>query len=113
MQALRVCRTRFYRLQRISKLSQHNLLQQRNLSMKSYVNVKKYPRSLSILHWTIAAGILSCFGLIEVKKREPKGSKRIGTLMHYHKSIGLLLGGLVAVRVGVRAISTITGRIPG
>merc|ERR1719384_479891 len=61
----------------------------------------------------MAAGILSCFALIEVKKRQPKGSKLIGPLMHYHKSIGLLMGGFIVARLGLRAISKIPKPMEG
>ena len=62
----------------------------------------RYARSLSIIHWTMAAGVLSGFALIEVKKRQPKDSALIGPLMHWHKSIGLLMGGFIAARIGLR-----------
>ena len=76
----------------------------RNISFSSS---KRYARSLSIVHWSMAAGVISCFALIEIKKREPKGSSKIGPLMKYHKSIGLLMMGFIGIRVGLRLITRI------
>eukprot|EP00484_Ammonia_sp_Unknown_P028453 CAMPEP_0197031716 /NCGR_PEP_ID=MMETSP1384-20130603/10636_1 /TAXON_ID=29189 /ORGANISM="Ammonia sp." /LENGTH=180 /DNA_ID=CAMNT_0042461283 /DNA_START=277 /DNA_END=819 /DNA_ORIENTATION=+ len=61
----------------------------------------------------MAAGILSAFALIEVKKRQPKGSDLIGPLMHWHKSIGVLCGGLVIARLGLRFTTKIPAMVEG
>eukprot|EP00483_Globobulimina_turgida_P011082 UN11103 len=55
-----------------------------------------------LFHSAMAVGVLSCFALIEYKKRQPKGAPIIGTLMHYHKSIGLLMAPLILTRIGLR-----------
>ena len=73
----------------------------------------RYARSLSVVHWCMAGGVLSCFGLVEYKKRQPKDSQLIGPLMHYHKSMGLLMAGLIATRVGLRVVTRAPPHLAG
>ncbi len=61
----------------------------------------------------MTGGIISCFGLVEIKKRRPKGDPYIKPLMHWHKSIGILMLGFSAARVGLRGISKIPKPITG
>jgi len=73
----------------------------------------RYARSLSIVHWCVAAGVLSCFATVEIKKRQPKGSEYIGPLMKYHKSFGLLVAGMVAARVVLRVATRKPAHLEG
>ena len=106
MQALKLCRLTPRQIIINSSLrpTTSNLLN--NLNRRRFSS-SRYARSLSIVHWTMGLGVLSCFALIEIKKREPKGSPRIGPLMHYHKSIGLLMAPLLLTRVGLRLVTKI------
>ena len=97
-------RTPIRRLIKPVNTLQTSYIIRRNISFSS---TKRYARSLSIVHWFMAGGVLSCFALIEVKKREPKGSNKIGPLMKAHKSIGLLMFGFIGLRVGLRVITKI------
>merc|ERR1719445_2728520 len=113
MQTIRACHVQLYRIKRASHLSPR-LARRRCSSTPSKPQPRlRYARSLSVVHWCMAGGILSCFGLVEYKKRQPKDSKLIGPLMHYHKSIGLLLAGLIATRVGLRVITRAPPHLKG
>eukprot|EP01083_Nonionella_stella_P035943 98054_1 len=108
MQALRhSLHTNIYRQSHRVPTSYQYLIR-RNMSTPT-----RYSSPLSIVHWCMAAGILTCFATIEVKKRQPKGSALIGPLMHYHKSVGLLMLGFVSVRVGLRLFSKIPPPVAG
>jgi cytochrome b561 len=61
---------------------------------------------MSWFHWGMAAGILSCFGLIQWKQRTQDKDLQ-ANLMFYHKSIGLLLLGAAVPRLLVRAVSKV------
>ena len=108
MQVVKACRTPITRCSTAARLSTKKnsccYIIRGNISFSSR---QRYARSLSIVHWLMAGGVLSCFGLIEIKKRQPKGSKLIGPLMFYHKSIGALLMGFIAARVGLRFVTKI------
>eukprot|EP01084_Bolivina_argentea_P278084 474935_1 len=110
MQALQLCRSKCYRIKALPRVC-HQRIIYRNMTLFS--SPKRYSKSLSIVHWCMAGGILSCIGLVEVKKRRPKGDPYIKPLMNYHKSIGMLMFGFIAVRIGLRGISKIPKPING
>ena len=101
MQVIRSCRSQ---IQRLGKSSRSHIvpyrMAQRNFTIRAAP--LRYARSVSIAHWCVAAGVLSCFATVEIKKRQPKDSQYIGPLMNYHKSFGLLVAGFVAARVALR-----------
>lgn len=101
MQVARACRTQLQRLGKVQRVrSLPNRMAHRNFTVQAAP--LRYARSLSITHWCVAAGILSCFATVEIKKRQPKDSQYIGPLMKYHKSFGLLVAGFVAARIVLR-----------
>lgn len=71
-----------------------------------------YARSLQYMHWVMAAGIMSCVGLVKSAQwSENKDLK--GTLMHYHKSFGLLMLAFIVPRIALRLTTKIPPGPPG
>jgi hypothetical protein len=56
----------------------------------------------------MAGGIIGCVGAVQAAMSQPKtpeGNLKRGNLMNAHKSFGLLLAGLVPLRVAMRFMS--------
>ena len=64
------------------------------------------------LHWATAAGVLGCFGFVQLAQRT-KDKKQKGKYMRLHKSSGLLVAACVTPRVAVRLASKIPAQLPG
>eukprot|EP00793_Prasinoderma_coloniale_P006769 PRCOL_00001599-RA len=65
-----------------------------------------YAAPLQHVHWLMAGGTLAAFGLVQAAQRSEGKTK--GTLMYYHKSVGLALGMLAVPRLALR----LTTKIP-
>eukprot|EP00039_Didymoeca_costata_P019222 m.336695 g.336695 ORF g.336695 m.336695 type:complete len:218 (+) comp17933_c0_seq1:55-708(+) len=70
-----------------------------------------YSKPLRYLHWAMAGGMISIIGLVKVAQ-EKKGKEK-APYMKLHKSIGLLMLGGIALRIGVRVASRIPLPIAG
>ena len=60
-----------------------------------------YPQAVKLFHWGMAAGIISCVGLVKAKNYTDDKKAKMN-MMWYHKSFGLLSFGLIAPRVLLR-----------
>ena len=60
-----------------------------------------YPQAVKLFHWGMAAGILSCVGLVKAKQFTDDKEQKM-KMMWYHKSFGLLCFGMIAPRIIIR-----------
>ena len=97
--------------QSIIKFNHYNHNHLRNFCTSN--EVKSYPKIMQLYHWTMALGIGGGIGLVEYHKRLPKGDPRHGTLMYYHKSLGVLMMGFILLRFGTRITNKLPGYLPG
>jgi cytochrome b561 len=70
-----------------------------------------FPYPMRIIHWTMAAGVLTCFALVEIGRYVSKPTKQ--KLMMYHKSIGLTMLVLIFPRVFLRLTRKLPPAVPG
>lgn len=69
----------------------------------------KYPGSMVLLHWLIAAGFITCIATVKMAQWTPKENPKKygyskGELMMIHKSTAVLVAALVIPRVGLRLV---------
>ena len=82
---------------------------------------ESYSTSLSVLHWLGAIGFMGCTlsGYVattipwDKKKTTPEKFQFKLDLMHYHKSVGLLMLGLMVPRLALRLATKIPSPPPG
>lgn len=84
------------------------------LKMPNAPKVYAYAQSVQLFHWSMGAGILFLIASAKLNQWTPKDEKeRKKTIMWYHKSVGLLMGLLIAPRLLARFSSKIPDAIPG
>jgi len=71
-----------------------------------------YSKGLARMHWLTAPAMLGCVGCVMVKQQLPNGHKDIGTLMFYHKSLGLMTAIFAGPRIAARLMSSIPSAMP-
>jgi cytochrome b561 len=76
------------------------------------VAVERYSRGLSILHWSIAGGIIGAVGCVKLAQNT-KDKEWKGRLMNTHKSLALIVLALVPMRLAARLTSKIPSMLPG
>jgi len=63
--------------------------------------VTAYSRSMSWMHWVMSAGLFTTIGTV-LAAQNTQDKKAKADYMMYHKSFGLLMGGLILGRLGLR-----------
>uniref|UniRef100_A0A7S2TWJ3 Cytochrome b561 bacterial/Ni-hydrogenase domain-containing protein n=2 Tax=Lotharella oceanica TaxID=641309 RepID=A0A7S2TWJ3_9EUKA len=71
-----------------------------------------YTGAMKWMHWITGGAVLGCFGTVQMAMNT-KDKKQKGKLMKLHKSMGLVVAGLVVPRVGMRLTSALPGHLPG
>mmetsp|Transcript_16838 Transcript_16838/g.31903 ORF Transcript_16838/g.31903 Transcript_16838/m.31903 type:complete len:115 (+) Transcript_16838:34-378(+) len=71
-----------------------------------------YTGAMKWMHWITGGAIIGCFATVQ-KAMNTKDKKEKGKFMKLHKSLGLVVAGLVVPRVGLRLTSAIPGNLPG
>jgi cytochrome b561 len=69
------------------------------------ISSERYSRPLILLHWAMFLLIAVAYGLAEWRDFVPKGDPFRDTLMHLHRSLGLLVFALVFIRLALRGSS--------
>lgn len=64
----------------------------------------RYGRATMMLHWLTLALLTAAYALIELRDWAPKGSALHDGMKTWHFMLGLTIFGLVAVRLGARAV---------
>ncbi len=94
---------------RLSKLGLRGAL--RSLSDSAAKIEERYSRPLAAAHWATAAAFIAT--VVSVKAAQnTKDKKQKGKLMRFHKSTALVVSGLVAPRIALRAASAIPSHLP-
>eukprot|EP00951_Prasinocladus_malaysianus_P028758 scaffold263395_cov33-Prasinocladus_malaysianus.AAC.1 len=88
--------------------------------------VETYNKGQSMIHWLMAGGILTCFGTVQAsinsKDKDFKGKllrqmkavhHELAQMMTIHKSVGLLMAGLIVPRLGYKLFTKAPGHVPG
>ena len=73
--------------------------------------ITSYATSMQWTHWTMAGGILSCFGLAYAAPYV--GPEPRAFMMKWHSQIGMLVLGGVGLRVGLRLRHPVPPHLPG
>jgi len=76
------------------------------------VAIDRYSRTLSVLHWAIGGGIVGAVACVKLAQNT-KDKEWKGRLMNTHKSLALIVLGLVPLRMGARLVSHIPKMLPG
>ncbi|MCY7398542.1 MAG: cytochrome b [Sphingomonas bacterium] len=63
---------------------------------------ERYTRTAIVLHWTIAALVVAMISLGQIMTEVPRQTSLRGALFNVHKSLGLLVLGLVVLRLAWR-----------
>jgi len=71
----------------------------------------EYSKGVKIMHWVAGAGILST--IFFVKAAQNTKGKQKGDMMFWHKSVGLLMLGVMPVRVAARLAAKSPPPVPG
>jgi cytochrome b561 len=74
-----------------------------------------YSRSLRVMHFVMAGLVLGAVGTVVTATDQPKtpaGDARRGTLMFWHKSMGLAVAMLLPLRLGMRYSAHIPAPLP-
>ena len=76
------------------------------------VVVDRYSRSLSALHWVMGGSIVGCVATVKLAQNT-KDKAWKGRLMLVHKSLALIVAGLLPARVAARYFSRTPRPLPG
>lgn len=70
---------------------------------------QKYNAAMTFFHWGMGGAILACLGLVQYKQSLPftteEEKAKVGKLMGYHKSFGLVVSGLMLPRLLNKMVS--------
>ena len=70
---------------------------------------ESYNAGMQFFHWGMGGAILACLGLVQYKQSLPANTDEekavVGKLMMYHKSFGLVVGGLLMPRLLTKMVS--------
>jgi len=80
---------------------------------KAKILNEHYSSAVKWVHAAMGACVMGCVGSVLLCQSLPKGHKRKGTLMHFHKSCGLLVAGMLVPRLLLRLASRAPRHVPG
>ena len=63
---------------------------------------ERYTRTAMLLHWLIAAAVLAQIGFGRYLQNIPRSTPDRTVLVNYHKSVGMVIGLLIVVRIAWR-----------
>ena len=63
---------------------------------------ERYTRTAMLLHWLIAAAVLAQIGFGRYLQNIPRGTPDRAIFVNYHKSVGIVIGLLIVIRIAWR-----------